>query len=55
MRRQAAERASVRQRDEALLARDAALAERERQLVGLRAGMFVCGSQCTLAKEKEGV
>ena len=32
------------------LARDAALAERQRQLVGLRAGMFLCGLQRTLAK-----
>ncbi len=40
VRRQAAERAIVRQRDEALLARDAALAERQRQLVRLRAGLF---------------
>ncbi len=40
VRRQAAERASVRQRD-------AALAERQRQLVGLRAGMFcVAFSAC---------
>jgi hypothetical protein len=47
VRRQAAERAVVRQRD-------AALAERQRQLVGLRAGMFLCGSQRPLAKGTGG-
>ena len=54
MRRQAAERAIVQQRDEALRARDAALAERQRQLVGLREGMFLCGLQRTLAKGTGG-